>query len=276
MGIAKKVIMVKHFANIGDLISTLAGLKSYAESKNRTIIFCQQINIAGDYFGQEHPTVDKDNNKVMCNNQMFQMMKPLLLSQKYISDFQVYNGQAVDIDLDIIRAKMFVNIPHQAIQQWPIMAFHELATDLSRAWISIPNKYDNLIDDTISDKVILNFTERYRNNVINYFFLKKHQDKLIFSGTIKEHNLFSQKWGLDIPYLQVDNFLELAVALKKCRFFLGNQSFCWNLCEAQKTPRILEIHQHSPNCQAFIGKYSYGFLHQTSVEYYFDLLMNKK
>lgn len=269
----KLTIAVKHMANIGDLISTLAGLKSYAELKNRKIIFYQQINVLGDYFGQEHPVVDKDNNKVMCNQHIFDMIRPLLLSQKYIADFQVYNGQHIDIDMDVMRSKVFVNIPHQAIQQWGIMAYPELATDLSKAWITIK---DNLGKHAISQKVIINFTERYRNPIINYFFLKEYQDSLIFAGTEKEHKLFSEKWELSIPLIVVKDFLELAVVIKKCKFFMGNQSFCWNLSEAMKSPRILEIHQYSPNCQAFIGKHSYGFLHQTSLEYYFKLLMNKK
>lgn len=272
----KKIITAKHYANIGDLISTLAGLKSYAESQNRTIVYCQQLNVSGDYLGQSHPTKDKDGTMVMCNQEMFDMIKPLLLSQNYISDFQVFNGQEIDVDLDVIRYKIFVNVPHQAIQQWPIMAFPELATDLSKAWITIPKKYDGLLDCDFKDKVIVNFTERWRNPSVSYFFLKKYKDQIIFSGTHHEHRLFCENWGLDIPYLEVPDFLYLATALKKCRFLLSNQSFMWNLAESMKIPRILELFQNADNCQAFIGKHSYGFLHQQSLEYYFNLLMNKK
>lgn len=270
----RKTVIVKHYANIGDLISTLAGLKSYAESKNRTLVYCQQLNVVGDYLGQPHPTKDKDDKMVMCNQQMFDMIKPLLLAQKYISDFQIFNGQEIDIDLDVIRTKVFVNIPHQSIQQWPIMAFPELACDLSKTWIAVPNTY--YLDYDLKDKVILNFTERWRNPSISYYFLKKYQRSLIFSGTENEHKLFCESWELDMPYLEVSDFLYLAVALKKCKFLLSNQSFMFNLSFAMHTPHILELFQNADNCQTFIGKDSYGFLHQTSVEYYFDLLMNKK
>lgn len=271
----RKTVIVKHYANIGDLISTLAGLKSYAESKNRTLVYCQQLNVVGDYLGQPHPTKDKDDKMVMCNQQMFNMIKPLLLAQNYISDFQVFNGQKIEIDLDVIRSKVFINVPHQAIQQWPIMAYPKLATDLSKTWITVPKKYDDLFEDSFKDKIIVNFTERWRNPTINYYFLKTYQDKLVFAGTPKERELFCENWELDIPYLEVKDFLHLATALKKCKFLLSNQSFIWNLSFAMHTPHILELFQNADNCQTFIGKHSYGYLHQEALDYYFALLMYK-
>jgi len=124
-------------------------------------------------------------------------------------------------------------------------------------------------------QIVLNFTERYRNHSINYFFLKKYQDNLIFAGTKKEHESFCINWELEMPRLEIKNFLDLAYVIRDCKFFLGCQSFCWNLAEAMKTPRILEICQYAPNCQPFIGEDSYGFLHQVGVEYYVEKLMNK-
>ncbi|MHA4791091.1 hypothetical protein, partial [Klebsiella pneumoniae] len=79
------------------------------------------------------------------------------------------------------------------------------------------------------------------------------------------------QWQLNIPRLEITNFLELAYALKESRFMLGNQSMNWNLAESLKTPRILEVCQYAQNCQPLIGEDSYGFFHQVGLEYYFRM-----
>jgi hypothetical protein len=253
------------------------------------VIFVQQINVPADYYsGAVHPTLDESGTMVMCNQKMFDMIKPLLLSQEYIEDMEVYNGQPINVDLDVIRKKIFVNLPFGAIQQWIFMAYPDLSYDLSKSWIDVGEvdisdcyfQYSNLITtympiDDLKDMAILNFTERYRSADINYFFLKRHKNNLVFAGTEKEYQIFCDKWELEIPRLIVNNFLQLAYIMKKARFIYSNQSFMWNLAEAMKIPRVVELCQHAPNVQAFIGEHSYGYLHQSGAKYYFELLMKK-
>jgi hypothetical protein len=263
-------ITAKHSANIGDLIASLAGLRQYWYDTQERFVYCQQLNVESVYFQDaQHPT--KDNGKqVMCNRSMFEMIKPLLLAQPYIEDFVEYVGQKVVINLDKIRGETFVNMPGTAIQSWYFYAFPDLATDISQAWIHVPNSFN--IYDKYADKILINFTCRYRNNFIDYFFLKEHQDKLIFTGTEQEHKDFCAAWNIEIPLLVVEDFLELAKIMKQCKFFLGNQSFCWNLANAIGVPRIVECFQLAPNCVPFVGKDNYGFYHQGGLEYYFNKL----
>lgn len=292
-------VNVKHFANIGDIIAALAGLKRYYEITGNKIVFCQQINVRASYYeGAVHPTKDGNNNEVMCNEVMFNMIKPLILSQEYISDVQIYNGQPMGvskdnkllgIDLDVIRKHIFVNMPNQSLQQWIFMAYPDLAADISKSWVNVGNvdisgcrlKYKSgglkkISKTFLKDKAIVNFTERYRNPHIDYFFLKNYKDNLIFSGTENEHQLFCEKWEIDIPYLVVNDFLQLAFIIKNSKLLLSNQSFQWNVAEAMKTPRVLELCTYAPNCQAFIGEDSYGYLSQIGCVYYFETLMSKK
>lgn len=289
----KDPIIIKHFANIGDIVASLAGVRGYYEKTGRKTIYCQQLNVLATYYeGAVHPIHDDagGGRNVMCNQKMFEMIRPLLLSQEYIEDMQVFDGQKVGIDFDIIRGKLFINMPHQALQQWLFMAYPDIAYDLSKAWIYI-NEADVDISDckligagfshteyplkNLHEKIIVNFTERYRNHAINYFFLKEYGNNVIFSGTEGEHKLFCSKWKLELPYLKVTNFLQLVSIVKQSKFILGNQSFIWNTAEAMKTPRIVELCQYAPNCQAFIGEDSFGFLHQTGLEYYVSHLFNK-
>ena len=289
-------INVKHFANIGDAVAALAGVKKYWELTGNRVIFCQQIDVRGTYYsGATHPTKDIEGNEVMCNRKMFDMIKPLILCQEYIADVQIYNGQEVGlkngkllgIDIDVIRQKEFVNMPYMALQSWVFMAYPDMAADLSKAWMDVGEvdisncrmKYKGKLSTElfdIKDKAIINFTERYRNHHLNYFFLKNYKDQIIFAGTEQEYEIFCDKWQLDIPYLIVDDFLQLAYIIKHSKFLLSNQSFAWNLAEAMKTPRALELCTYAPNCQPFVGEDSYGYLNQVGAVYYFETLMSKK
>jgi len=49
----------------------------------------------------------------------------------------------------------------------------------------------------------------------------------------------------------------------------------WNLAEAMKTPRLLEICTFAPNCVHMVGDNSYGFLYQVGCEFWFRALYEK-
>lgn len=278
-----KTISYLHNCNCGDLICSLAGIREIYRKYGKKAIIYQELDVPGGYMeGLIHSVKDENGVQVTFNRKMFDMMRPLLLSQEYIEDFQVYEGQPIEIDLTVIRPgdypgrppgtiprRQFVNIPNMALPGWTMLAYPPMACDISESWIDV-------LDGEFDRKLILiNRTERYQIPKISYSFLKQYSD-LVFTGTEIEHGKFCKEFDLDIPRLEVDNFLDLAQAMKNCRFFIGNQSFPWNLANAMGTPRILEMYYQAPNCQPFVGKDNYGFLQQVPFEYYVDLLYNKK
>ena len=270
------VTRIKHSTNPGDLIAAMGAIKKFYDVTQRRVIVSQSTSFLASYYsGAVHPTVNEQGQNVCCNDAMWEMLKPLIESQPYIHSFEKYSGQKIDLDFDVIRGKTFVNLPNGAIQAWITYAFPDLAFNLSNAWITLDGKCPPNIKKQVSGKVMINFTERYRNSVIDYFFLKNYAPDLIFAGTEREHWLFCNQWQLNIPRLEITNFLELAYALKESRFMLGNQSMNWNLAESLKTPRILEVCQYVQNCQPLIGEDSYGFFHQVGLEYCFRMLYNK-
>src|SRR3954470_6224171 len=94
----------KHFANIGDIIASMPAMKTFYEGTKRKVILCQQINVEGSYYaGAIHPTLDEKGVQVMCNQRMFDMVKPLICSQDYMHDAEVFNDQHINVDLDDIR-----------------------------------------------------------------------------------------------------------------------------------------------------------------------------
>jgi hypothetical protein len=287
-----KTITYLHNCNCGDLIAGLAGMKEIYRKFGKKAIIYQQIDIPGHYMpGLVHSVKDDKGTQVTMNQKMFDMLRPLLLSQEYVEDFLVYTDQKIEIDLTIIRewldydpespeippkvrpGKQFVNIPNLAIAGWTMAIYPPMACDISVPWITLP-KED--VQNPISDYILVNRTERYRVWDMDYRFLKPYEKKLLFIGTEQEHNSFCREFKLNFGRLEVDNFLELAQAFQVCRFFLGNQSFPWNLANAMGVPRILEMYALAPNCQPFVGKDNFGAYQSLPLQCFFEDLYKRK
>lgn len=263
------IITYKTSSPAGDLISFLAGIKKiWEDTGNKGIIYHRLEMEGASYPGASHPFKNKQGDVICFNNEMFKMMKPLICSQEYIEDYCVYTGQLIDVDFDKVRLEVFTNQPLGSLNRWPFYVWPQMACDLSMPWLFVSR------ENRFGNKIIINFTERYRNPTVNYFFLKKWEKDIVFVGLPHECKIFNEKWGLCIPYFKPDNFYYLATAISGCKFFLGNASFCFQLAEALKVPRILETFQYAPNVIP-TGINAYDFYHQESLEYYFDKLVKK-
>ncbi len=254
----------------GDLLSLLPSIRQlYRQSGKKAIIY-QAVGVLGQGLqGYDQAFVNERGESIMMSEITFLRLIPLLLRQNYISDYIEYKGEKVDYDMDEIRLKTFTNQPLGSINRWSFYVFPEMANDLSEQWITIKN---NDINVTYFDKVVLNFTPRYRNNWINYFFLKQYEDRLLFSGLPQEHEDFCKKWDLKIPLLEYNDFYELAVIMKSCKFFVGNASMGFQIAEGLKIPRLLETFQVMPNVIP-MGKNGYDYYHQQACEFYFQKLI---
>lgn len=263
---------VLHFGNIGDVFSSLAAVKEYSRITGKKIIYYLFKNRKAVYpFGVvKHPTVDEHGNLTMLNAEMIRMMIPLLKAQDYIADAKEWEGEHIDVDLNKIR-EVFINMGAGILSRWYFIPFPNLSCDISKQYINIPDADV----DIAKGKIIVNRTERYNNELINYFFLKKYEKDVIFSGTTAEYDKFCKEWKLDIPYLQVDNFLELAQAIKQAKFLLANQSMLFQIAEGAKTPRILEICNACPNVIPIGGK-GFDFSLQNAGEYHVETLYNEQ
>lgn len=263
----KEIVKYKHTVNSGDLIAALAGMKSvYDKTGGKAHIF-QELNVPAEYYiGAYHPVRSEKNAQVTMNIKQWELLKPLLLSQEYVYDAEIYTGQPIDVNLDKIRLDIFCNMPYGMLPSWIFYAYPDMECDLSKPWLEIKGEYP------LKNKIILNFTHRYRNNHTDFFFLKEYQDELIFAGTIDECEDFNDKWNLSIPYLEVKDFLELAIIIKQSKFVLSNQSTVWNIANAMMHPRLLEISTLAPNCQPFIGEKNYAYFNQGCLNYYFEKL----
>jgi len=288
-----------HAVNSGDLVAAMAAFKEVWRKTGRKAVIYQQLNRAGNYYpGAVHPVRSEAGEMVTMNKAMFDLIRPLLLSQPYIEDFRVWSGEKYSVNLDRIHGEVFVNMPHGSINRWLFYAFPDMACDLSKPWVELrqPLGIAKLIEDhstefsvvnetgiklgrldeiqkEVSGKIIVNRTQRYHNDKITYHFLRPMEDRCIFAGTNTEHNEFCKEWKLQIPRLEITNFLELAYALKFAKMFLGNQSMCWNIAEAMKIPRVLEICPFAENCIP-CGTDGYDFYYTGAMEYYVEQIMS--
>lgn len=276
----EEFIRYKTSSPAGDLISFLAGVKQmYSKTGKKGVIY-QRLNMPGvAYSDSIHPFQNEEGAPICMPRVMFDMLRPLICSQEYVEDYRLFTGEEVDFDFDLIRQERFTNQPKGSLNRWYSYVFPEMASDLSKRWIQLYGEAVTYQEwkEKRSDpnlKVVLNFTLRKRNHIIHYNWLKPYQDRLIFAGLQKERDWFCREWDLDIPLLQVDDFLQLAQHIANAKFFLGNESMCFQIAEAMKAPRILEAFPMMPT-NIPIGEDGYDFYHQTAVQYYFHKLFNK-
>jgi hypothetical protein len=260
-----------HKGNSGDIISALPAIREiFKKMGQKPNLYLYEDHPAIYYDGATHPVKDEDGKDVSLNEYMISMLIPLLRAQPYIGEVKKFEEEVIDVDLSYIRDG-YVNMPYSQLQRCYFYLYPDLACDLSKSYIELPETKK----DFAIGKIIINRTQRYNNNLINYSFLKEYEDSLLFAGTEFEHMIFCEQFGLDFPRLQISDFLELAQALLQSRFFIGGQSFCYQISEGLKIPRILELCNFAPNCLV-IGELAYDFYHQGALEYYVSELAGKK
>lgn len=241
----------------GDLIYCLPGIKHVCKMGNTTaeIYFWLDREWGDSVQGQKHP--------YGLNEYVLNMITPLMEAQPYIHSISKFEGQKVKCDLDEFRTNRITSMPYGSITRWPMQIWPDMQCDLSVPWLNV-DAY--LADEQALDKIIINRSGRWNNTMMHYWFLREYQKDLIFAGLPEEHAAFCQAWELDIPLLKVDSFLQLAVALRSCKFFIGNQSMCFAMAEAMKIPRILEVCPYAPNVIP-CGRDGYDALHQFAMEW---------
>lgn len=206
----------------------------------------------------------------MLNQAMIDMMIPLFKEQDFINECKVDEGEKVDLDLGLIR-DTFVNMPYHDLRKWYFYIYPDLACDLSKQYIFVPN----LDKDIAKGKIVVARSERYRNDMIDYSFLKPYEDDLVFSGTMREYNNFCMQFDLNIKKLTITNFLELAQILKQSNGLISNQTMIFQIAEGLKIPRIVELCSFAPNVDT-VGENAYEFYAQPALEYYFHKILGKE
>lgn len=257
-----------HAGSIGDVWAALPAVRENCRKyKKKAILYLQNERDTWYYEGAVHPTVNAEGKMVMLNKKMIDMMIPLLMAQPYIQLAKMWESEPINCNLNEIR-ETNVGMPNFCISRWYFYKWPDLTCDLSEKWLTVPDSKKNLA----KDKIIITRTERYTHPDISYNFLQKYQKDILFCGTDLEFVIFQHRFNLlKIGRLEINNFLELAQALKQCKFHISNQTQAFQLSQGLKIPRIVELCKFAPNVIA-VGKNAHDTLSQDGMEYAFHKL----
>lgn len=267
-----KIWSYQHPGTIGDVWASLPAVKCGYDRYGRKGVYLLMKDVPAVYYDKAfHPTKTADGKQVKLNQQVIDMIIPLLKVQPYIEDARVHDlSDKVDINLGAIN-ETFVGMPNHSLSKWYFYVYPDLFCDLSLPYIFVP---DTEKDFGTKGKIVISRTERYRNENMNYSFLKEYEDVLIFSGTMREYNNFCMMNDLNIPKLYIENFLELAQALKQAKGLLSNQTQIFQIAEGMKMPRAVELCSFAPNvCTQ--GANGYEFYNDYAAEYFINRMLGE-
>lgn len=263
-----------HTGNIGDVWASIPAMRQFFYKTNKGIRLYLIKDVRGEYYeGAVHPTKNSEGLNVMLNQKMIEMMTPLLLAQGFIKEVVAitedeYKTTDILCHLEWIR-ETNVGMPNFPIQKWYSTIFPDLDFDLSEKWLQVPES--RIENHVAKGKIMITRSERYTNPLLDYSFLKPYENDLLFCGTMREWNIFCMTHDLNIQKLNINNFLELAQAIQKCKFHISNQTQAFQLSEGMKTPRMLEACVAAPNCIP-VGRDAYYYLNQMKLEFDFHKL----
>lgn len=256
-----------HQGSIGDCWASIPAMKEYYRKTNKKITLYLVNGIKAFYYDNAiHPTVNSSGEQVMLNETVINMMIPLFKAQPFIADCKVWSNQPVHVDLGKIR-ETDVNMPYGDLRKWYFYVYPDTQCDVSKPYIEVPDTDK----DFAKGKIIVTRSERYLNPLIKYHFMKRYEEDILFVGTDLEYQIFQLRYGLHVGHLKINDFLELAQALKQCKFHVSNQTQAFQISEGLKIPRILEVCRFAPNVEP-IGENGYGFYAQEALEYYVAVL----
>lgn len=247
--IAGDEVNFKHSGHIGDIIYSMPAM--YTLAQGRKINLYMHLNQTGVYSSKmKHP-----NGSAKLTPKSVELITPLLLSQPQFNSIQVYTGQTIHYDLDLIHAYP-LDLKMGSITHWYFWTFG-ITGDVTRPWLQVTP------DTAFSDAIVVLRSQRYRTPGINYSFLR-HYPRVVFIGLEVEYEDMKQ----EVPYLEhyhVNDFLHMAQIIAGSKLFIGNQSFAYSLAEALKVKRVLEIY---PVCPHVIAGDStgYGTCYQPQLE----------
>lgn len=272
----KKVKTFAHCGNTGDVIASLPALKEfYRKTGEKPILYLVKDHPAEYYEGATHPVVDSNGQTVSLNETMINLLTPLLKYQDYLEDVSFvetseYGDAGIDINLSAIR-DTFCNIPYGDIRRWYFYIYPDLACNLAPQYLNVPTTDRDLA----KGKIIISRSERYTNPHIDYSFLKKYEEDILFCGTMREYNNFTMTYDLEIQKLAISDFLEYAQAISQSKMHISNQTMAFQISEGLKHSRIVELCSFAPNVVP-VGENAFDFYAQAGLEYYVDYLFKLK
>jgi hypothetical protein len=233
----------KHSGTLGDLLYGLCVIPKLGPGEFK--IAMQNIEHCVSLYGYRPDEVDPAH-KGRFTETDFEMLRPLLEYQSYITDVTQWRlGEPEpDVDLDKFRGVLFRGFEGNYVKAYHLTFNLPIGiTDLMAPWIQAGTQFEA--------PIVVSRTFRYRCPNGNNVWKQIAQDlelenRAVFLGTEDEWKDFCEVTGRTIRYKPVNDFLEMANIINSCEQFLGNQSFGYALAMALGKPAVLETIKIKP------------------------------
>jgi len=241
-----------HSGHAADIVNVLPVIRELSK-KHKCNLFINLNKKVKNY--HKHPA-----GKYYLNDKIFGMLHPLLKNQTYLNKVEKFSNQNIDINFDLLRS-LPINLLFDNLTYATVLT--GVKPDLSETYIEAPHHKE------LKDKIIIQRTFRYRNDLIDYKFLNKFND-LFFVGTLDEFNDLKNVVK-NLNFYDCKDFLDMASIVKSSKFVIANSSITFPLAEGLQVPRLLESSPVFPAAQTH-GLNAYNFYFQSDFEEFFNLL----
>jgi hypothetical protein len=161
---------------------------------------------------------------------------PILKKQEWFNSIKVYDGENIDIDLNIFR-----NSPLLYKTSWIELYFQTFfnnePTPKDYSWIKILEK-----DESLKDVVLINRSLRktiFRKNEIYKQIIEKHEKCFFICFDSEQYENFPYKNLL--PRLKVENLYDFFLKLNSCKCYVGNLTGPSAWATSLNIPRVIEL-----------------------------------
>lgn len=205
----------KHKGKLGDILFSLCFIKNVGGGKLYLEI--------GDFLDQTG----------------YEFLRPLLISQPYITDVEIWRGEQVNYDLDIFRNIMNSSHTRTTCESFFVVFGVPTPVDFdTEPWLEVT-------DELFVGGVLINRVERGlhgRESKTNMYkeLTKDKINMCYFVGLPHEYEEFKNSCEVDIPYQPAKDALELAQMIKGSQLCLMNHSMPLVIAEGLKKTIILE------------------------------------
>jgi len=180
------------------------------------------------------------------------IIQPLLRIQPYIHGVEFMEVAPPEVDVDLNQFREYLMVENDLIRKGarrmnlaevPLYTFKLPLEECERAWLTVDR-----VEAVPEHPVLIHRSPRWRNFDFPWQkVMQRHAHHAAFVGLESEYVEFVNDWGY-LPYRPTANFLELARLIAGCRFYIGNQSLPYALCEGMKHDSLLEVWLEGANC----------------------------
>ena len=220
----------KHSGDMGDIIYSLPTIRSLGGG----ILYLDINNSIADHFTKKY----------------FDILRPLILSQPYIQEVQIWSGEPINHNLDLFRTNAsgkqvdlsFFNLCEAHLDRFNL---DKNLKDEQWLFVDFPLKYEEEFRTIIFAR-----SARYHNNDFNWnTIVNEYGRSAFFVGIQSEYDDFIKQYNCkNIPFKETKDLLNLARYIAGSELFVGNQSCPYAIAEGMKKNTILEVCSYSPNC----------------------------